>query len=159
MVCQILLYNKVNQLYVYIHPHILSLLRLPPTLPIPPLQVVTQHRADLPVLCGCFPLTIYITFGSVYMSMSLSHFIPNSAAGLNFQQVPTQAKQQNRPYKCTEGRETIGQQALILFFPFSPLVSQGHCSSNALTQFVAPFLKLWSRWLFCLFLCMYTSCV
>ena len=37
MVCQFVLYNKVNQLYVYIYPHIPSLLRLPPTLPIPPL--------------------------------------------------------------------------------------------------------------------------
>ena len=73
-VCQFLLYNKVNQLYVYIYiyPHISSLLRLPPTLPIPPLQVVTKHQADLPVLCGCFPLAIYFTFGSVYMSMPLS---------------------------------------------------------------------------------------
>ena len=76
MVCQFLLYNKVNQLYVYIHPHIPSLLRLPLTLPIPPLQVVTKHRADLPVLCGCFPLAIGFTFGSVYMSMPLSHFVP-----------------------------------------------------------------------------------
>ena len=33
MVCQFLLYNKVNQLYIYIYPHISSLLRLPPTLP------------------------------------------------------------------------------------------------------------------------------
>ena len=76
MVCQFLLYNKVNQLYMYIYPHISSLLRLPPTLPIPPLQVVTKHRADLPVLCSCFPLVIYFTFGSVYMSMPLSHFVP-----------------------------------------------------------------------------------
>ena len=76
MLCQFLLYNKVNQLYVYVYPHIPSLLRLPPTLPIPPLQVVTKHRADLPVLCGCFPLAIYFTFGSVYMSMLLSHFVP-----------------------------------------------------------------------------------
>ena len=76
MVCQFLGYNKVNQLYIYIYPHISSLLCLPPTLPIPPLQVVTKHRADLPVLCGCFPLPIYFTFGSVYMSMPLSHFIP-----------------------------------------------------------------------------------
>ena len=76
MVCQFLLYNKVNQLYIYICPHITSLLHLPPTLPIPPLQVVTKHRADLPVLCGCFPLAIYFTFGSVYMSMPLSHFVP-----------------------------------------------------------------------------------
>ena len=32
MFCQFLLYNKVNQLYVYIYPHIPSPLRLPPTL-------------------------------------------------------------------------------------------------------------------------------
>ena len=75
MVCQSLLYNKVNQLYVYIYPHISSLLRLPPTLPIPPLQVVTKHGADLPVLCSCFPLAIYFTFGSVYMSVLVSHFL------------------------------------------------------------------------------------
>ena len=76
MVCQFLMYNKVNQLYIYMYPHIPSLLHLPPTLPIPPLQVDTKHRADLPVLCGCFPLAIYFTFGSVYMSMPLSHFVP-----------------------------------------------------------------------------------
>ena len=76
MVCQFLLYNKVNQFYVYIYPHISSLLRLPSTLPIPPLQVVTKHQADLPVLCSCFPLAIYFTFGSVCMSVPLFHFIP-----------------------------------------------------------------------------------
>ena len=37
--------------------------------------MVTKHRADLPVLCGCFPLAIYFTFGSVCMSMPLSHFV------------------------------------------------------------------------------------
>ena len=58
MLGQFLLYNKVNQLYIYIYPHISSLLHLPPTLPFPPLQVVTKHQADLPVLCGCFPLSI-----------------------------------------------------------------------------------------------------
>ena len=36
MLCYFLLYNKVNQLYIYIYPHIPSPLRLPPTLPIPP---------------------------------------------------------------------------------------------------------------------------
>ena len=74
MVCQFLLYNKMNQLYIHIYPHISYLLRLPPTLPIPPLQVDTKHRADLPVLCSCFPLAIYFTFGNVCMSMPLSHF-------------------------------------------------------------------------------------
>ena len=76
IVCQFLLYNKVNQLYIYIYPYISFLLRLPPTLPIPPLQGVTKHRADLPVPCGCFPLAICFTFDSVYMSMPLSHFVP-----------------------------------------------------------------------------------
>ena len=72
MVCQLLLYNKVNQLYIYIYPHISSLLRLPPTFPIPLFYVVAKHRADLPVLCCCFPLANYYTFGSVYMSVLLS---------------------------------------------------------------------------------------
>ena len=76
VVCQFLLYNEVNQLQIYIYPHIFSLLHLPPILPISPLQVVTNHRADLPVLCGCFPLAIYFTFGSVYISMPVSHFVP-----------------------------------------------------------------------------------
>ena len=66
----------MNQLYIYIYPHTSSLLRLPPTLPVPPLYVVTKRRADLPVLCGCFPLAIYFTFGGIYKSMPLSHFIP-----------------------------------------------------------------------------------
>ena len=70
------LHNKVNQLYIYIHPHNSSLLCLPPMLPISPHWVVTRHRAYLPVLCGCFPLAIYFTFGSIYKSMPLSHFVP-----------------------------------------------------------------------------------
>ena len=84
MICQFLLYNKVNQLYRYIYPHIPSLLHLPPTLPIPPLQVDTKNQADLPVLCGCFPLAIFfffpyqlsILYTSVYTCQSQS---PNSA--------------------------------------------------------------------------------
>ena len=76
MVCYFLLYNKLNQLYMYIYPQISSLLRLPSILPIPPLQVVTKQQAGLPVLCSCFPLAIYFTTGSVYMSMPLSHFVP-----------------------------------------------------------------------------------
>ena len=77
MLCQFLLYNKVNQLYIYIYPHVPSTcVSLPPTLPTPPLQVVTKHGADLPVLWGCFPLAICFTFGSIYMTMPLSHFVP-----------------------------------------------------------------------------------
>ena len=37
VLCHFLLYNKVNQLYAYVYPHIPSLLCLPPTLLIPPL--------------------------------------------------------------------------------------------------------------------------
>ena len=77
MVCQFLLYNKVNQLYIYIYPHISSLLRLPPRHPPYPTPLGGhKHRADLPVLCSCFPLASYFTFASVYMSMPLSHFVP-----------------------------------------------------------------------------------
>ena len=76
MMCQFLLYNKVNQLYIYIYHHISSLVCFPLTLSIPPHQVVTKHQADLPVLCSCLPLAIYFTFGSVYMFMTLSHLVP-----------------------------------------------------------------------------------
>ena len=66
----------MNQLYIYIYPHISSLLCLPPTRPIPPLQVDTKHWADLPVESMRLLPTIYFTFGSVYMSMPLSNFVP-----------------------------------------------------------------------------------
>ena len=36
---------------------------------------VTKHRADLPVLCSFFLLPVYLTFGSVYMSVLLSQFV------------------------------------------------------------------------------------
>ena len=66
----------ISYMYTYIPVSPPSCVSLPPTLPIPPLYVVTEHRADLPVLCGCFPLAIYFTFGSVYMSMLFFHFVP-----------------------------------------------------------------------------------
>ena len=61
MVCQFLLYNKVNQLYVYIYPHISSLLCLSPTLPIPPLQVVTKYRIQISLKFGIFLTFMFIT--------------------------------------------------------------------------------------------------
>ena len=77
MVCQFLLYKKVNQLYIYICPHISSCLRLPPSHPPYPTPLGGhKHQADLPVLYGCFPLATYFTFGSGYMSMPLSHSVP-----------------------------------------------------------------------------------
>ena len=68
MVCQFLLYNRVNQLYIYIYSHIPSLLRLPPTLPIPPLQVVTKHQADLPEL-------ISLCYAAASHQLSLLHLV------------------------------------------------------------------------------------
>ena len=47
VLCQFLLYNKVNQLYAYVYPHIPSLLHLPPTLPIPPLQSQSTELISL----------------------------------------------------------------------------------------------------------------
>ena len=49
MVCWFLLYNKVNQLYIYIYPHISSLLHLPPTLPIDPSR--WSQSPELTSLC------------------------------------------------------------------------------------------------------------
>ena len=68
--------KRISHTYTHVPISPPSHISLPPTLPIPPLQAVTKHRADLPVLCGCFPLAIYFMFGSVYMSMPLSHFVP-----------------------------------------------------------------------------------
>ena len=79
ILCQFLLHNKANQPHAYTCPHISSLLSLPPIHPIPPLQVIAKHQADLPVLCGCFPPAIYFTFGSVYMSMLLLSLRPSFA--------------------------------------------------------------------------------
>ena len=45
-------------------------------LPIQSFWVITEHRAKLPVLYGNFPLAVYFTHGSVYMSvysLSSSH--------------------------------------------------------------------------------------
>ena len=74
MLCWFLLGNKVNQLYVYIY---LSLSDLPPTSTVPPILVITEHQAELPVLLSMFPLAIYFTHGSVYMSIPISPFIPH----------------------------------------------------------------------------------
>ena len=65
----------ISYTYTYIPISPPSCISLPPYL-IPHLYMVTKHRADLPVLCSCFPLAIYFTFSSLYKSMPLSHFVP-----------------------------------------------------------------------------------
>ena len=44
-----------------------------PLTSIPPLEVITEHWTELAVLYNSFPLAIYATHGSVYMSTLLSH--------------------------------------------------------------------------------------
>ena len=75
MLSQFLLYNKVNQLYVYIYPRISSLLRLPPTLPIPPLQVVTKHRADAHLYINMHVLNL--PFNIFLFGSSVCHSVPS----------------------------------------------------------------------------------
>ena len=62
MVCQFLLYNKVNQLYIYIHPHISSLLRLPPSHPPYPTPL-GGHKAPSRSPCAMqLPPTSYLFY-------------------------------------------------------------------------------------------------
>ena len=51
----------MNQPQVYICP-----LPLEPPSHLPPLKVVTEHWAELPVSQGKFPLAIYFTYGKMY---------------------------------------------------------------------------------------------
>ena len=51
MVCQLLLYNKVNQLYIYLYPHISSLLRLP--LP-PSLSHLSRSSQSIKLISLCY---------------------------------------------------------------------------------------------------------
>ena len=67
---QFLLYNKVNQLSVYMYP-------LPHGPPLPStLQVIKEPQAELPVLYDRFPLAICFIQGSAHTSGSISQFIP-----------------------------------------------------------------------------------
>ena len=77
MLCQFLLYNKMNQLYVYIYPHISSLLCLPPTLPIPPLRS-SQSAEPISLCCAAASHQPTILHSVVYICRCYSHFAPAS---------------------------------------------------------------------------------
>ena len=62
-------------MHIHISPYLLPLAS-PSHHPYPTLLGGHKARSWSPVLCGCFPLAIYFTFGSVYMSVLLSHFVP-----------------------------------------------------------------------------------
>ena len=61
----------------HISPCSWTFLPLPPP-PIPPIYVITEHQAESPVLYSGFPLVIYFTHGSVYMSILTSQCVPTS---------------------------------------------------------------------------------
>ena len=78
MVCQFLLYNKVNQLHIYIYPPCLFPLvspSLPPSLSHPSRWSQNTQLISLCYVAASHQLSIF-TFGSLYMSMPLSHFVP-----------------------------------------------------------------------------------
>ena len=77
----------ISYTYTYVPISLASCISLLPTIPIPSLKVVTKHCADLPVLCGCFQLAIYFMFGSVCMSMPLSHFVTSYTSPSPYLQV------------------------------------------------------------------------
>ena len=74
MLYSFLLYSDVNQLYVHVCPLPLELRSHP--IPLPLLQVITEHQAAFPVLYSLFPLALLHMV--VHMSMLLSQFIPPS---------------------------------------------------------------------------------
>ena len=77
MLYQFLLYNKVNQPYVYIYSLPLGPPFHPIPSPTPPTpEVITEHWAELPAVYSSFPLANYFTHGSVYITTS--QFIPPS---------------------------------------------------------------------------------
>ena len=62
---------------IHKYTYITSLLGLPPSPAIPPLQLVSLHWFELPVLCNV-PLALCFTEGSTYVLMLHSQFIPPS---------------------------------------------------------------------------------
>ena len=76
VLCWFLPYINMNQSQVYICPLPFE----PPSHlpPISPLCVITEHWFALPESYSKFPLAICFTYGSVYVSMLLSPFVPPS---------------------------------------------------------------------------------
>ena len=102
-----LLYNHVNQLYVYMHTLCLE----PPSTQaiIPPLQV-TELQAELPVPYRSSPLAVYFTHGSIFMLLLFSQFVPETKS---FWVTPTLL------YPCLVCYSVLAV-FLLLCFPFIP---------------------------------------
>ena len=68
MLCYFQVYNKVNQLYIYIYPLFLDSF---------PIQFITEYWVEFPVLYSRSLLVIYVIYSSKYMSIPISQFIPH----------------------------------------------------------------------------------
>ena len=66
MLCQFLLYSRVNQSYIYMYPLFWGFL---------PIKVTTEHRVELPVLCGRFSLVTCFIHSGVDMPIPISQSI------------------------------------------------------------------------------------
>ena len=67
----------MNQLYIYIYPHISPLLPLPHSHPPYPTRLGGHKALNwCPCAMQLLPTSYFFTFGSVYRSMPLSHFVP-----------------------------------------------------------------------------------
>ena len=73
VLCWFLPYISMSKPQVYLCP-----LPLEPPSHSPPLWVVTQHWAELPVSHSNFPPALSFTYGRVYVSMLPSQFVPPS---------------------------------------------------------------------------------
>ena len=76
------------------YTHVPSLSNLPPTShPIPPLQVITEPQFEFAASYSKFPLALYLIYGSVYVSVLLSSFIPPSPSPccVDFQNILSRA--------------------------------------------------------------------
>ena len=78
MVCQFLLYHKVDQLYVHIYPHIPSLLHLLPTLPIPVFGFYSKFAISNNGAMNNLVYSLFCICGYVYARQSLRSRISGS---------------------------------------------------------------------------------
>ena len=76
MLSTVVLVSAVQQRAIsYKYTHMPSLLSLPAILAIPPFQVISEHREELPGLHSRVPVAICLMPGSMCLSMLLSQFI------------------------------------------------------------------------------------
>ena len=67
--------KRISHIHSYIPPLRPPSQGAPPN---PPLWVITEHGAELPVLFSRFPLAICCTHGSLYMSVLIAQCVPPS---------------------------------------------------------------------------------